>query len=469
MAQPAGNAVTAEQIRAAEAAESAAAAARDAAAQRRWRVDGAVDRAIELSAGHDAAAAERAQREASTRHTRLVAVARNLDALLGLREAAGKALFEQELRRDDLAASLTAGSTEIGVLSQRTERRAGRLLKARAGHESVAARRQFLLSRAAALDAVAAAAAAVGAALAVLQRAEHDLSAAVVGAGFDGLDDALSAAAIDADGLRRRVRAAEDAQAAVVAQLQDPQFAGLTADEHIDVVGLGRDAEAAAAAADRAISLAHALAAQRDQVGGGIEPAAGRMAHPRAGRPARGGGVGAHRGHARPRSERVGHVAAHLCARRAVEAGRRCGRPTAGPDVGGSLHVRAFHRPGVPGQGGRSRVWTSWTAGPGWSGRRRRCPGGESFLASLALALGLADIVAAEAGGRVLDTLFVDEGFGSLDPDTLDLVMGTLDELRAGGRVVGVVSHVDELRQRIPSQVRVCRTPQGSTLEVSTG
>ena len=103
----------------------------------------------------------------------------------------------------------------------------------------------------------------------------------------------------------------------------------------------------------------------------------------------------------------------------------------------------------------------------GWSGLVRptkTLSGGESFLASLALALGLADVVAAEAGGRVLDTLFVDEGFGSLDPDTLDLVMGTLDELRAGGRVVGVVSHVDELRQRIPSQVRVCRTPQGSTL-----
>ena len=89
----------------------------------------------------------------------------------------------------------------------------------------------------------------------------------------------------------------------------------------------------------------------------------------------------------------------------------------------------------------------------GWSGLVRPAKtlsGGESFLASLALALGLADVVAAEAGGRVLDTLFVDEGFGSLDPDTLDLVMETLDELRAGGRVVGVVSHVDELRQRIP-------------------
>jgi exonuclease SbcC len=92
--------------------------------------------------------------------------------------------------------------------------------------------------------------------------------------------------------------------------------------------------------------------------------------------------------------------------------------------------------------------------------------GGESFLASLSLALGLADVVAAEAGGAMLDTLFIDEGFGSLDSDTLDLVMDTLDELRAGGRVVGVVSHVDELRQRIPSRLHVIKGRSGSRVEV---
>jgi DNA repair protein SbcC/Rad50 len=92
--------------------------------------------------------------------------------------------------------------------------------------------------------------------------------------------------------------------------------------------------------------------------------------------------------------------------------------------------------------------------------------GGESFLASLALALGLADVVAAETGGALLDTLFVDEGFGTLDADTLDEVMDTLDELRAGGRVVGLVSHVEELRQRIPVRLRVRKARTGSTLEV---
>ncbi|VFA99518.1 AAA family ATPase [Nocardia cyriacigeorgica] len=93
--------------------------------------------------------------------------------------------------------------------------------------------------------------------------------------------------------------------------------------------------------------------------------------------------------------------------------------------------------------------------------------GGETFMASLALALGLADTVAAETGGIVLDTLFIDEGFGSLDADTLDAVMGVLDDLRAGGRVVGLVSHVDEMRQRIPSRLHVLRGRTGSRLQAT--
>ncbi|SDO35054.1 exonuclease SbcC [Klenkia soli] len=90
--------------------------------------------------------------------------------------------------------------------------------------------------------------------------------------------------------------------------------------------------------------------------------------------------------------------------------------------------------------------------------------GGESFMASLALALGLADVVTAESGGVQLDTLFVDEGFGSLDPLALDAVMGVLDELRRGGRTVGVVSHVEELRTRIPSRIEITSGRNGSRL-----
>jgi exonuclease SbcC len=90
--------------------------------------------------------------------------------------------------------------------------------------------------------------------------------------------------------------------------------------------------------------------------------------------------------------------------------------------------------------------------------------GGESFMASLALALGLADVVTAESGGVQLDTLFVDEGFGSLDPQSLDAVMTVLDELRRGGRTVGVISHVEELRTRIPTRLEVISGREGSRL-----
>lgn len=90
--------------------------------------------------------------------------------------------------------------------------------------------------------------------------------------------------------------------------------------------------------------------------------------------------------------------------------------------------------------------------------------GGESFVVSLALALGLADVVTAESGGIRVDTLFVDEGFGALDASTLELVMDTLDQLRAGGRAVGVVSHVAEMRTRIPARLDVVKGRTGSTV-----
>jgi DNA repair protein SbcC/Rad50 len=90
--------------------------------------------------------------------------------------------------------------------------------------------------------------------------------------------------------------------------------------------------------------------------------------------------------------------------------------------------------------------------------------GGEGFYVSLALALGLADLVRDEIGGLELSTLFVDEGFGMLDADTLDEVMDALDSLRAGGRAVGIVSHLHELRLRIPAHVQVVPSASGSLI-----
>ncbi|MEV7631786.1 SMC family ATPase [Microbacterium sp. NPDC089318] len=90
--------------------------------------------------------------------------------------------------------------------------------------------------------------------------------------------------------------------------------------------------------------------------------------------------------------------------------------------------------------------------------------GGETFLSSLALALGLAEVVTARAGGIRLDTLFIDEGFGSLDADTLETAMRTLDELRQGGRTVGVISHVEAMQEQIPAQLTVRTVPDGHSV-----
>lgn len=93
--------------------------------------------------------------------------------------------------------------------------------------------------------------------------------------------------------------------------------------------------------------------------------------------------------------------------------------------------------------------------------------GGEGFMTSLSLALGLSDVVQSVSGGRHLETLFIDEGFGSLDQEALNRAMEALSDLRDTGRLVGVISHVSELKQRIPTRLEVEQTQQGSTLSMT--
>lgn len=94
--------------------------------------------------------------------------------------------------------------------------------------------------------------------------------------------------------------------------------------------------------------------------------------------------------------------------------------------------------------------------------------GGESFLASLALALGLAAVVRNRAGGLKLDTIFIDEGFGSLDTDTLNFAISTITQ-HSGGRLVGIISHVEELKNQIPVRLEVTKSKTGSTAEFKHG
>lgn len=95
--------------------------------------------------------------------------------------------------------------------------------------------------------------------------------------------------------------------------------------------------------------------------------------------------------------------------------------------------------------------------------------GGETFLASLALALGLADVVQTYSGGIHLDTIFIDEGFGTLDPESLDFAMKALLDLQRDGRLVGIISHVPELRERIDARLEIKATDKGSTAHFHVG
>ncbi|MBN2535182.1 MAG: AAA family ATPase [Spirochaetales bacterium] len=106
----------------------------------------------------------------------------------------------------------------------------------------------------------------------------------------------------------------------------------------------------------------------------------------------------------------------------------------------------------------------------GYTGKTRSVStlsGGESFLAALSLALGLADIVQSYSGGVRLETLFVDEGFGSLDPESLDLALRALMDLQKGGRLVAIISHIPELKERIDARLEIIPGRSGSTARFS--
>ena len=92
--------------------------------------------------------------------------------------------------------------------------------------------------------------------------------------------------------------------------------------------------------------------------------------------------------------------------------------------------------------------------------------GGESFKASLALALGLSEVVSNRAGGVQIETLFIDEGFGSLDSESLEQAIGVLNDLKEGNRLIGIISHVNELKERINNKIVIKKGSNGSSLSI---
>ncbi|MCA1185418.1 SMC family ATPase [Saccharopolyspora sp. 6T] len=382
-------------------------------------------------------------------------------------ESAAQRLTEQ---RGELDRRIAAARTERTGLAEAIEARAARLDAARGEHPDIDAHRAHLLDQVERLDRLVAARTARDDADARLAKQREALRAAAVDAGFADVDEALRAERDEsrrtelADALTR----AEQRRATAQAALGGEELFGIDADTEV-----GLDAAAEAATTAREAAERAAITAQRvEQREQDVRRPATRL---RAAWDELGPALAEHaelealadvvngRGqNARKMSLRSYVLAARL-EEVAVTATRRLRRMSDG-------RYSFVHSDAAGARGTRGGLGLDVL--DDYSGQTRSAKtlsGGESFMASLSLALGLADVVAAETGGALLDTLFIDEGFGTLDANTLDLVMDTLDELRAGGRVIGLVSHVDEMRQRIGVRLRIRKSrDHGSTIELDT-
>ncbi|MFC4695102.1 SbcC/MukB-like Walker B domain-containing protein, partial [Geodermatophilus arenarius] len=385
-------------------------------------------------------------------------------------EAARRELAAAEQRRDAAAAALAAEredlqrvTAEYATRAESHAELAARLADARGEDRDLPARVARLTAEAARFEAAVAAAVEEGRARTAAGEARDAAEQRAAAAGFAGVGEA--AAALLEDGrlaaLDRRLRDHDEAHAVVVATLADPELADLG--ERPDVAaGQQRCAELTARREDAVTALdqARRCADALDALAGDVVSAEVELAERRAraeqvsGLADLVGGRGANTLRMRLQSfvlaARLEQVA-EVASRRLQEMSR--GRYT-------FLHSDALGRHGARGGLGLD-VLDEYT---GVRRPTKTLSGGESFMASLALALGLADVVTAEAGGVQMDTLFVDEGFGTLDAQALDAVMGVLDELRRGGRTVGVISHLEELRTRIPTRLEVVAGRSGSRL-----
>lgn len=361
-----------------------------------------------------------------------------------------------------------AGHTELHVITDRLRVRSDRLRVAAGPFRSVPERRRHLLELASAREKWSIALESVHLATAVVTRSGQTLKLTVERAGFPDVDTARSAAAVDAEELALSIRETEDARLTIDARLADPELAGIDASHEVSLQPARHRAAQAAQSAETSIAAAETSRRVATATGAAVRAllAARKRLAPAADADAEVAAladvvVGRGQNH-RALSLRSYVLAARL-QQVAMVAGERLQRMSGGRYS--FVHSTARESRGRSGGLGLDIL----DAHTGTVRPAKTLSGGESFLASLALALGLADVVAGESGGRLLDTIFVDEGFGTLDADTLDLVMDTLDELRAGGRTVGLVSHVDDLRQRIPTRLHVRRTAAGPVPELVTG
>lgn len=450
----------------AQAAEQRAAQRRSTAEQAEQAARGKVERLRERlgERTEDGLAAEVAE---------ITEEADALAAAAGEHAARATAVSELDAAAEELGARLSrtrsdlaACRTERGNLRSAVSERGQRLHEARGEFGDIEQRREFLQERAGRFDALVASRTARDDATERLAEQQRALADAAVRAGFDEVSEALEAHREEQrqSQLEAELSRVDEQAAAARSTLAAPDLSDVDPETEVDVEAAEREyaeerdrAERAAAAAQQAAERERQLdevAEQLRATWAELDPMRAEFAELDALTDV----VNGQGQNARKMSLRSFVLAARL--EEVVVAGtRRLQRMSDGR--------YSFVHSDAAGERGK-RGGLGLEVLDDYSGKERptaTLSGGESFLASLSLALGLADVVAAEAGGAMLDTLFIDEGFGSLDPDALDMVMDTLDELRAGGRVVGLVSHVEEMRQRIPVRLRVRKARAGSSVE----
>lgn len=426
------------------------------------QVDGATpdDVAARLAAAHEALTAARTAVADAARLARDV-------------EAHDTATARRVSLRQDAVTALAAAEVRIEALVQQLDAAEAEVVAGRADHPTVAARHAALRERAAAAGTLADALVAVERAHTddTVRRAE--LADGLAQHGFASADEARDALVDPAvlDELTSTVEVYVAAVGRVRAGLAEDAVAGLPDDLVVDLAE-AREAErtarveheAAAGEARSARDRADAVQAATAAVVAAAERLVERTAAhtPVARLAAVAGGTGGDNAHALS-------LATYVLTRRFEDVVAAANDRLLGMSDGRYELVRSDVKEDVSTRrtGLSMRVVDHRT---GHQRDPRTLSGGETFYVSLCLALGLADVVSAEAGGIDLGTLFVDEGFGSLDPHTLDQVLAELGRLRAGGRVVGVVSHVETLKQAIADRIEVRPTPHGpSTLTVRAG
>ncbi len=464
----AGDAVTADDVAAAAARRAAAEQARDEASAHR-------DALARQEAGLAATAAGREVAELDREAEQLAAA---IDVAVAARQTAERLAADLAVRRGDLErlgaelldATTRATETQGQLAAARTALDAVRAeLTAAAGpYPSVAARRRALLDTAERSRALAAVLDSLASALASEEKARARAQQEALAGGFGSLQAARAAVLSPEQqaALGTEVAEWQATLAALEAAAQAGELAGLDPAQASQVHAA---ADAAAAALDRAQDAAREVRAARDVAELKVRRLRDRLAEV---------------ARAEQRYDRLMEQTAPVVSLAGLAKGtdgqhRRValttyvlrhwfGQVVAAANVrlaamsSGRYELRRTDEAGSR----RERAGLTLAVIDRHTGAERSprsLSGGETFYTSLALALGLADVVKAEAGGVELDTLFIDEGFGSLDIDTLDQVMAVIDELRDRGRVVGIVSHVADLKDRVPERLEVRRIADGSS------